>query len=159
MSSPTAAPGPEDQQIQDRELNELTNELRVIIPGVTVLFAFLLTVPFSAGFAQLREPDRVVYMVSLLSAAASLVLLLGESAYHRLRGKPYDKELLIHTGAHQAVGGLILLLVSLTSSVWYVTRVVFPATLALAVGAAGGLLALALGTWLLLPLLRRWTSR
>ncbi|WP_427015825.1 DUF6328 family protein [Pseudarthrobacter sp. P1] len=147
----------EDSEVQDRQLDELSGELRTIVPGVTVLFAFLLTVPFSERFAELQAVDHEVYMVSLLSAGGSLVLLLGESAYHSLRGKPYDKGLLIRTATRQAVAGLALLLVSLTSAVWYVTEAVFPGELAFAT--AGGLFALGLGTWLVLPLVRRWRNR
>ncbi|WP_066289743.1 DUF6328 family protein [Arthrobacter sp. B6] len=147
----------EDSEVAARQLDELSSELRTIIPGVTVLFAFLLTVPFSSRFVGMPEQDRIVYMVSLMSAGGSLVLLLGESAYHRLRGKPYDKKLLIRTATRQAITALALLLVSLTSSIWYVTQVVFPGDLAMAT--AGGLLALGLVTWLFLPLARRLHGR
>lgn len=143
-------------EVEDRQLDELTSELRTIVPGVTVLFAFLLTLPFSSGFSDLNERDRVVYMVSLISAACSLVLLLGESAYHRLRGKPYDKKQLIITATHQAVAALILLMISLASCVWYVTQVVFPGQLAIAT--AGGVLVLAIATWFVLPIFRRWRN-
>ncbi|WP_051299484.1 DUF6328 family protein [Arthrobacter castelli] len=144
-------------EVEDRQLDELTSELRTIVPGVTVLFAFLLTLPFSSGFSQLNERDRAVYMVSLISAACSLVLLLGESAYHRLRGKPYDKKQLIITATRQAVAALLLLMISLTSCVWYVTQVVFPGRLA--ISTAGGLLVLTIATWFVLPLLRRRRNR
>lgn len=147
----------EREDVEYRQLDELTGELRVILPGVTVLFAFLLTVPFSARFPAIQQEDRAVYMVSLLSAGGSLVLLLGESAYHRLRGKPYDKLRMIRTSTRQALGGLALLLVSLTSSVWYVTDVVFPGGWALVT--AGSLFVLAVGTWLVLPLMRRLSRR
>ena len=39
----------------NRELIELLNELRVALPGVQVLFAFLLAVPFSQRFAETTE--------------------------------------------------------------------------------------------------------
>lgn len=68
-------------QEQDRQLDELTGELRVIIPGVTVLFAFLLTVPFSAGLDGLDAVDRAAYFMAFLGTALAIVLLLGESAY------------------------------------------------------------------------------
>lgn len=147
----------ENTEVEDRQLSELTSELRTIVPGVTVLFAFLLTLPFSSGFSELNERDRVVYMVSLISAACSLVLLLGESAYHRLRGKPYDKKQLILTATRQAVAALVLLLTSLVSCIWYVTQIVFPGQLA--ISTAGGVLVLAIATWFVLPLIRRRRHR
>ena len=141
----------------DRELHELTGELRVSIPGVTVLVAFLLTVPFAQDFSFGSALDRATYLVAFLSATAALVLLLGESAYHRLRGHPYDKHVLIRTATRQAVAALALLAVSLTSVVLLVTNALYGRTLS--VVAAASLLALVSVTWFGLPLYRRHTGR
>lgn len=81
----------DDQHDLDRELDELLAELRVVLPGVTVLVAFLLTVPFTARFQDLGPFDRATYFTAFLATALAIVLLIGESAYHRLRGQPYDK--------------------------------------------------------------------
>ena len=137
----------------DRELHELTGELRVTIPGVTVLVAFLLTVPFASGFRVASAEDRATYLVAFLSATAALVLLLGESAYHRLRGHPYDKRLLLQTATRQATGALALLTVSLTAVVLLVTNTLYGRATSLVT--AGGLFLLAMTTWFLLPLHRR----
>lgn len=80
-------PGRHEQE-HNRELAELVGELRVILPGVTVLFAFLLTVPFAADFGRLGSGERVAYFVAFLATAFAIVLLLGESAYHRIHGHP-----------------------------------------------------------------------
>jgi hypothetical protein len=68
----------------DRELIELLNELRVALPGVQVLFAFLLTIPFARGFPGTTRAERDVYFVALVSAVVSTVLLMAPSAYHRI---------------------------------------------------------------------------
>jgi len=80
----------EQQERRDRELSELSGELRTVLPGATVLFAFLLTVPFSSGFPRLEVLDRLAFFVAFITAGAAVVLLLGEGAYHRLVGHPYD---------------------------------------------------------------------
>src|SRR4051812_19684401 len=91
------------KQRLDRELIELLNGLRIALPGVQVLFAFLLTVPFSQRFERLTSFDRGVYFVSLLSAAVSSAMFIAPSAYHRLRFRRGDKERLIQTANHQAI--------------------------------------------------------
>src|ERR1700712_5637784 len=68
----------------DRELIELLNELRVVMPGVQVLFGFLLTVPFQQGFDKVGHGQRIVYFVTLLLTASSAAFLMGPSAFHRL---------------------------------------------------------------------------
>lgn len=137
----------------DRQLDELTSELRVVLPGATVLFAFLLTLPFAAGFHGLSETQRIAYLVAFLGSAFAIVFLVGEGAYHRLRGYPYDKRALIRTATHQAVAAIALLLVAMCAVVYLVTSVVYDPALAAittTLVALGGLL-----TWFALPLWRR----
>ena len=76
----------EDQEKErlNRKLIELLNELRIVIPGVQVLFAFLLILPFNSGFAETDDLDRAVYAVSLGCAAVVSALLIGPAAYHRV---------------------------------------------------------------------------
>jgi hypothetical protein len=143
----------EHEREHNRELEELLSELRVILPGVTVLFAFLLTVPFAAGFGRLAPEERVAYFVAFLATAFAIVLLLGESAYHRIRGHPYDKGRLLRTATHQAGLALGLLSVALTAVVFLVTGVLYDR--GASVLAAGAVFASAMGTWFLLPLIRR----
>lgn len=68
----------------DRELTQLLNETRVAMPGVQVLFAFLLTVPFAAGYARMSDLDKQVYVVTLLASALASAFFIAPSAYHRL---------------------------------------------------------------------------
>ena len=148
-----ADPQQRDRHALDRELDELTSELRTAIPGVTVLFAFLLTVPFAAGFPSLSGSQRGAYFVAFLATTFSVIFLVAESAYHRVRGKPYDKGLLLQTATRQAVTGLALLAVALCAVVFLVTDVLFGSTISTALSA--GVAVLAAGTWFGLPLLRR----
>src|SRR5262249_51360667 len=76
----------------DRELIELLNELRVALPGVQVLFAFLLAVPFANGFPKLSQTGRDVFFAAFLATALSTALLIAPSSYHRLRWRQNDKE-------------------------------------------------------------------
>ena len=148
---------PEDEQARnDRQLNELTSELRVILPGTTVMFAFLLTVPFSTRWGELRELERSVYFVAFLSSALAIVLLVGESAYHRLRGEPYDKGNLVRRATRQAIGALALVAVALGAVVFVVGSVVYDRELATIAGSTT--LAAAFVTWFAYPIFRRLTA-
>src|SRR6187399_1338300 len=76
----------------DRELIELLNELRVALPGVQVLFAFLLAVPFAQGWTHTTTFQRDLYFGTLLATALSSALLIAPSAYHRINFRLRDKE-------------------------------------------------------------------
>ena len=144
----------EREQLQrDRELDEILGELRVVLPGVTVLFAFLLTVPFTGDFLEVDTVDRAAYFLAFISAAVSMVFLVGESAYHRIVGKPYDKARLTRTAGRQAVVGIAALAVALTAVVFLVGDVVYGSKVA--TGVATSVLALAIGVWFVFPLSRR----
>ena len=136
---------PRDQDDLDRELSELISEIRVVLPAVTVLFAFLLTVPFSAGFDAASNVSRVAYFAAFLASAAAVVMLVGESAFHRLSGRPYDKAQLVRTASRQALAGIALLGVALAAVTFLVTDVLFQPLVAIAVTAA--LLLLEAVTW------------
>ena len=142
-----------DEQTLDRELDELTSELRTAVPGATVLLAFLLTVPFASGFPTLDVVQRAAYFLAFLSTAVAVVFLLGEAAYHRLCGKPYDKGGLIRTASRQLVVALVLLACALSSAVFLVTDLLFGA--AASVPVTGVVAGLVLVVWFGLPLSRR----
>ena len=79
----------------DKEMIELLNELRVALPGVQVLFGFLLILPFSNGWKDVSSVQRDVYFVSLLCTAVASALLIAPSAQHRIRWRAHDKEYLL----------------------------------------------------------------
>ena len=141
----------------DRELIELLNELRVALPGVQVLFAFLLIVPFSNGWQRVTEVQRWVYFVSFLCAAVSSALLIAPSAYHRIRWREGDKEHLLVTSNRLAIGGTIFLAAGMAATVFLITDVLFGNEWAALVAALTGALFACL--WFVFPLLRGLVNR
>jgi hypothetical protein len=112
----------------DRELIELLNELRVVMPGVQVLFGFLLTVPFQQRFSEVDDFQRAVYFVSLLLTAASAAFLMGPSAFHRLTFREGQKPYLIALGSRQAIAGMVLLAFAMNGVILLLTDVLFGST-------------------------------
>jgi hypothetical protein len=114
----------------NRELIELLNELRVALPGVQVLFAFLLTIPFARGFPATSRAERDLYFGALTSAMVATVLLMAPGAYHRILFRHHDKELLIRHANRLAIAGMLALAVALSLSLFLVTEYVFSDTVA-----------------------------
>jgi hypothetical protein len=112
----------------NRELIELLNELRVALPGVQVLFAFLLAVPFANGFPKLGRVDRDIFFVAFIATAVSTVLLIAPSSYHRLRWRQHDKEKLLVTSNVLTIAGLACLAIAITSVVFVITEFLFQRT-------------------------------
>ena len=137
----------------NRELIELLNELRVALPGVQVLFAFLLAVPFSQRFSQTTDLQRDTFMVALLSTMAGSVFLIAPSAYHRIRFRDRDKEALLQIANVFAIVGMIFLAVGMTSVVFLVTDLIFKGSVTTIVTSlTAGLFA---AVWFVLPLVRK----
>jgi hypothetical protein len=140
----------------NRELIELLNELRVALPGVQVLFAFLLAVPFSQRFEQTTDLQRDTFMVALLSTLAGSVFLIAPSAYHRIRFRDGDKEALLRISNVFAIVGMFFLAVGMTSVVFLVTDMIFKdAVTTLVTSLTAALFAL---VWFVLPLARKSNS-
>jgi amino acid transporter len=112
----------------NRELIELLNELRVALPGVQVLFAFLLAVPFANGFPKLSSLDRHIFFVAFIATALSTVLLIAPSSYHRLRWRRDDKERMLVISNGLTIAGLACLAVAITSAVFVITDFLFHRT-------------------------------
>jgi hypothetical protein len=141
----------------DRELIELLNELRVALPGVQMLFGFLLAVPFSQRFDSITTTQRSVYYATFLATAAATIFFIAPTAYHRLRFRQRDKEQMIQTSSRLTIVGTACLAAALSGAVFLVTDLLFH-TVATAVAAAAtaGLL---LWFWYGLPLWRRARER
>jgi hypothetical protein len=137
----------------NRELIELLNELRVALPGVQVLFAFLLAVPFTERFAETTELQRDTYMVALLSTLAGSVFLIAPTAYHRIRFRDRDKEAMLRISNTFAIVGVTCLAVGMTAVVFLVTDLIFKGVATALVTAATA--ALFATVWFLLPLARK----
>lgn len=137
----------------DRELIELLNELRVLLPGVQVLFAFLLTVPFASGFAKVDAFQKDTYLFALICTAVGSALLIAPSSYHRLRFRDFDKERLLRTSNRLAIAGTVFLALAMSAAVLLVTDYLFKDTTTVIVTA------LVVGVfawfWFGLPLVRK----
>jgi hypothetical protein len=142
----------DEHEIRDRQMIELLNELRVALPGVQILFAFLLTVPFSQRFADLTAFQRDVYYLTLIATALSAACLIAPSAAHRLRFHKGEREWIVESANQLMIGGLVFLSFALGGSVLMITDLMFDGT---RVWVYTGLVwAIILGLWFVRPLLR-----
>jgi hypothetical protein len=137
----------------NEEVIELLNELRVVLPGVQVLFAFLLTVPFSQRFDRLRPGDRAVYFAALLLAAASSVLLIAPSVYARLTWRHQDKTRMLRLANPLAIWGSVFLAGGIGCAVYLIGDVLYRSPLAGM--ATAGVVLLIVVTWYGIPLIDR----
>jgi O-antigen/teichoic acid export membrane protein len=158
-SAPAARDGRDETPLErwDRNLVELLQELRVAQTGVQILFAFLLTLPFTNRFAASGPLVRTVYLVTLIAAAAASGLLIAPVSFHRLVFRQGHKPELVRTASLLAQLGLACLLVSVVGAVLVVVDVV--SGTGLAAGLAAGIAALYLALWYVLPLVRRERTR
>jgi hypothetical protein len=142
----------------DRELIELLNELRVALPGVQVLFAFLLTVPFAQGFTSTTQFERDLFFGILCTTAISAALLISPSAWHRIHFRQSDKEHLLKISNSLTIVGLAFLATSMTGAVTLIANVVFNETWLTVTSAVVAVVIF--GTlWAILPLMRRAATR
>jgi hypothetical protein len=146
-----------EEERLDRNLSELLQELRVALPGVQVLFAFLLTVPFQGNFARITPFQERVYFACLLLTAISAMLLISPTAYHRVTFRMQQKKHLLLLANKLAIAGLGCLALAMTGAVMLVTDVLFgsvPTAVVSSLVFCGFLL-----LWLALPLRQRLRSR
>lgn len=143
----------QDEAAQRERYQELLAELRTIIPGVQVLFAFLLTAPFSARFHLLDQLGHDIYAASLVGTALAAAVFLTPAAYHRLATSS-DRATRLRLAIRLTILGMALLAVSVAGAVFVVGRFVFESS---AVGGAiaAGVGLTTLGLWFVLPLSRR----
>src|SRR6187431_2060523 len=105
-----------EEERLDRNLAELLQEARVAMPGVQVLFAFLLAVPFQQRFEQTTSFQKDVYLVTILMAAATTICFIAPVAYHRIQFQRQDKAHLIMVSNVFLVVGLLFLALAMTSA-------------------------------------------
>jgi hypothetical protein len=148
--------GPDDrgkeERKRDRQMIELLNELRVALPGVQILFAFLLTVPFSMRFAELTLFQRDVYYVTLIATALSTACLIAPSAAHRLRFHQNERAWIVESANQLTIAGLAFLAVALGGAVLLVTDIMFDGGRVWIY--TGAVWACIVGLWFLRPLAR-----
>jgi uncharacterized protein DUF6328 len=137
----------------DRNLSELLQELRVALPGVQVLFAFLLTVPFSQRFTALNAGQEKLYFGVLLCTAISTALLIAPTAHHRILFRMRDKDHLVVIANRYAIAGITVLAVAIMGALVLISDLLFGTTTTVVSAAAVGLVFLTV--WYGLPLYRR----
>jgi hypothetical protein len=137
----------------DQEWGELVEEHRLAMPGVQVLFAFLLILPFQNRFVELTRVQKWVFFAALVCAAFAVVLLVAPTAAHRIRWRQADKEALLHMATKAAIAATVFIAAAMTASVYLITDVVFgEPTTAIATSVLGGAFLL---FWYAIPLWRR----
>ena len=148
--------GESNKERLDRELMELLQELRVVIPGVQVLLAFLLTAPFQQRFAQLPGSMRNAFFASIACATLATAFLIAPSAHHRLRWRAGEKEPLVRIGNQMAIAGTVFLAAAIVLALYVITDVLFSTSLAI-LTAVGAVVVFA-GLWYALPMIWRSPS-
>jgi type IV secretory pathway VirB2 component (pilin) len=141
---------------RDRQMMELLTELRVALPGVQILFAFLLTVPFSFRFDKLTAFQRDTYFVTLVATALCTACLIAPSAAHRLRFHQSDRTWLVESANSMMIAGLAIMIVAMTGAMTLIGDILFDGLRVWIYSGAIGLVFVAL--WFARPLLRRASS-
>jgi drug/metabolite transporter (DMT)-like permease len=142
-----------EEERADRNLSDLLQELRVALPGVQVLFAFLLTVPFSQRFDSLSEFEEDLYFGVLISVALATVLLVAPTAGHRILFRRQQKEFIVSLSNRLALAGLLLLAISMTGAIALISHFIFGTTVA--VISTIVMAAAFVGFWFFGPIVRR----
>jgi hypothetical protein len=142
-----------EEERADRNLSDLLQELRVALPGVQVLFAFLLTVPFTQRFDELGAFDEKLYFGVLISVALATVLLVAPTVGHRILFRRQQKEYLVTVANRLAMAGMFLLAVSMCGAIGLISDFLFGGVTAIV---STVVMAIAfLGFWFTGPMLRR----
>jgi hypothetical protein len=152
---PTAAgddDGSEERRKRDRQMIELLQELRVALPGVQILFAFLLTVPFAQGFERTTSFQRNLFYCVMIATAISTICLIAPTATHRLRFHRSDRAYIIESSNRLLIAGLVFLGLAILGAVVLVSDYMFGGA---TVWIYPGLVAIVLVTlWFVRPLAR-----
>ena len=142
----------EDDEKRDRQMIELLNELRIALPGVQILFAFLLTVPFTQRFPELTAFERDVFFITLLATVMSTGCLIAPSAAHRLRFHQGEREWIVESANDLLIAGLGFLAIALGCSMLLITDILFDGARVWIY--TGVMVAIVVGLWFVRPLLR-----
>jgi hypothetical protein len=149
----SARPDESEQERLDRNLMELLGELRVALPGVQVLFAFLLAVPFQQGFSDVTTFQRDVYFATLCCALVASACLIAPTAFHRITFRLQQKKALVLYANRLAIAGLAALALAMAGVMLLISDYLFGTTTAIVTTALAVLLLSLL--WGVLPLRRR----
>jgi hypothetical protein len=154
MANPTDSGRAEtEEERADRNLSDLLQELRVLLPGVQVLFAFLLTVPFSSRFKDLTDFQQKFYFGVLICVALATVLLVAPTVGHRILFRRQQKEFLVTLSNDLALIGISLVAIAMCGAIALISDFVFGQTTAVI---SGIVMASAFaGFWFVGPIVRR----
>ena len=141
----------------DRNLNELLQELRVSQTGVQILFAFLLTLPFTQRFGRVTPFERDVYFATLLLTGMASALFIGPVSFHRLVFRQQQKRTLVFAAQWMAIGGLACLALAILGVILLVTHFLFGGLAATIATASIG--AIIVFLWYALPIVRLLQAR
>ena len=153
VSDPPQLRDETDHERLDRNLVELLQEVRVVQTGVQVLFAFLLTVPFSSRFDTITDFQRGAYFAALVCSAAASVLLIAPTAVHRTLFRLGQKQYMVEVSNRLALGGLVATAVAMTAGVLLAADVMFGSGVGIAIGVATAVAFIVV--WAVFPLRRR----
>jgi hypothetical protein len=145
-----------DEQL-DRNTMELLNELRVAGTGIQVMFAFLLVVPFNAGWSKTTSFERAVYFVTLVLVAVATFLLMAPPVHHRLLFRHHEKAYLISLANKLAIAGLAFLALGFTGILVLLSDYVVGGVAPIVAGVLT--LTITGGLWFAVPLRRRRQER
>ena len=147
----------EEWQRLDRNLDELLQELRIALPGVQVLFAFLLAVPFQRRFSEVTDFQESLYFVTLLLAASSMFFLMAPTAFHRLTFRKQQKERILLLSNRLSIAGLATLSIAVIGALTLITDFLYSSTATVLVAAGSTIVAFL--CWFLLPVMIRFKVR
>jgi hypothetical protein len=153
----TLVRGEKPLQRADRAYNEILQEVRVAQTGVQILFAFLLAMAFTSRFKSITPFQQNVYIVTLLLCAAAAAMLIAPAAFHRMVYRQRLKQHLVRIASRLALGGLVLLMLSLVSAVLLIMDVVLSQWPAVVITSA--VFAWFLAWWFVLPAVIRLRHR
>lgn len=142
-----------EQDRLNRNLEDVLTEIRVAMPGVQVLFAFLLAVPFQQRFAEVSDFQRDVYFATLLAAGLATACFIAPTGFHRVLFRQGQKQRLVYFASRASIVGLLFLALAMSGAVTLVTAMLFGRMAA--VGAGGGMLLVFVSLWFVVPLRRR----
>lgn len=140
------------EEIRDRQIGEVLQELRVAITGGQILFGFLLTVPFAQGWTKTDDLQRTLFLITLVAIATATGCFIAPTAAHRLRFHQRDRSFLVAYANAAAIAGLVCTMTAIVCALLLVTDFVFSRTTAIVSTASVGLVLLTL--WFVVPLLR-----
>jgi hypothetical protein len=144
-------PGESPKERVDRELRELLEEIRVILPGVELLLGFLIILPFTAG-REITGFEQALYLASLLATSVGLALLVTPTIYHRIHFRDVDKEDLIFLANRLVIAASLLVSLGIVLAVYLVVQTLLGGTLAALI--AAGNAAVFAWFWFAMPMLR-----